>query len=262
MKKDSIIYSFFKKKDQLPLKSILAISCTALFALLTFALSPLLTYLNTDVLFYSTPLPIALDILIKIIENVVFAISYALVIYSAVFYTQKKAFALVGIYLTATLVRKLVTVGMVLLLGSTPDAAEYHSLGFTFSAELIQMIAVTVFAIVISNSYRAKISKESKAAIRLGDLSFKTKLDFASVFSPTNPLHVSALFASVMISSVNVIQRVVYDVFYGVPSDLSEFFIMAAYYLIDVLLGLVIYAGIWFISAFLFKADPKQDNKN
>ena len=262
MKKESIIYSFFIKKDQLPLKSMMAISCAVLFALLTFALSPLLTFLNTDVLFYSTPLPIALDILIKIIENIVFSISYALVIYSTVFYTPKKTFALGGIYLTATLVRKLMTVGMAFLLSSAPDAAEYYSLGFTFCAELVQMIAVIVFAIVVSKSYRAKTSKENKAAIRLGDLSFKKKLDFASVFSPANPLHVSALFTSIMISSVNVLQRIVYDIFYGAPTDLSELLIMIAYYLIDVLLGLVIYAGIWFISAFLFKADPNQNKEN
>ena len=97
--------------------------------------------------------------------------------------------------------------------------------------------------------------KEKKAAIRLGDLSLKAKLDFSSVFSPKNPLHVSALFSGAMISVVNVLQRIVYDVFYGAPMDLSDLLIMIAYYLIDILLGLVIYAGIWFISAFLFKAD-------
>ena len=262
MKKGSFIYSFFRKKAQLPLKSMMAISCAVLFALLTFALSPLLTYLNTDVLFYSTPLPIALDIFIKVIENVVFAISYALVIYSAVFYTPKKTLALGGIYLTATLTRKLATVGMAFLFSSAPDTAEYHSLGFTFCAELIQIAAVIAFALMMSSRYNSKLSKENKAAIRLGDLSFKARLDFASVFSPANPLHISALFASIMISSVNVIQRIIYDLFYGAPADLSEVLIMAAYYLIDVLLGLIIYAGIWFISSFLFKADPKQSNKN
>ena len=243
----------------------MAVSCAVLFAILALGLTPLFSYTNSDVLVRDTFIPILLDLVIKFMENAAFAVSYALVIYSAVFYTVKKTVALGGIYVLAALVRKLITLGITIIGGATPDASDYSSLAFTLIAEFIQMSAVIIFALALNKVYQARVKEKNKAAVRLGDLSLKEKLEFSAIFSHKNPLHVSALFAGTMITAINVLQRIIYDLFYGVPTGISDVLTMIAYYLSDIFLGLVIYAGIWFISAFLYKKDisvEKRDEPN
>ena len=244
---------------QLTLKSIMGIFCSALFLILTFFLAPLLAYLNSDILLYSTPLPLVVDIIIKLLENAVFAVCYTLIIYSAVLYSIKNTVWLAIIYAFAALIRKAATIGLDFISGSTPDFSDYFSLGFTYLAELIQVTAIITVAVIVGNSYKAISKKRNKAATRLGDLSLYEKLDFSPLFSKKNPIHICAVFAGALISFVNISQRISYDVFYGMPSDLSDILTMIAYYISDVLLGLLVYAGIWFFSAKLYKRDSSNE---
>lgn len=244
----------------LPLKTIMALSCVAMFTLTTL-LSQLYVVLDSDYLTRNELLLFVINVLnTDLIENVAFAIFYSVIIYCAVLYSTKKLIAVCGIYLGLSALRRAVSVLLTLITFRELDIVNPL---IYLAIEAIQMLLVALISASIGNIYKDSLRSKKKAAIRAGSLYKDTSLDFNTVFSRKNPLHMCALISGIMLSAINVGMRISADITYtvahGAPEGVAEIILMCAYYLSDVLVVALVYAVSWLILRTFVRKDTANN---
>ncbi len=228
-------------------KKTMAIFCAIAFGLMELLITPAYIYLSTDITVSVTILPDLTELLLKLIEIFTFAVCYSLIIYTATAEKNKGLISLCAVYAAATLLRRLVSLGISFLSYGYIDGSDIFNISVYIAFELLQLTFVAAISSGISKKYNTVRTEKEKAALKLGGSTDSFKIKFDKVFSKDNPLQRSALAAGIMLAAVNVAMRIFYDISYGLPSDLSEILIMVAYYLSDILAALIFYAASWFI---------------
>lgn len=226
-------------------KTAMAIFCAAAFAFMELLITPAYIYLSSDITVSVTVLPNLTELLLKLIEIFTFAVCYSLIIYTAAAEKSKDLISLCAVYASATLLRRLASLGISFLSYGYIDGSDIFNVSVYLAFELLQLTFVAAVSSAISKRYNTARAEKEKAALKLGGSVNGFKIKFDSVFSKDNPLQRSALAAGIMLAAVNVAMRIFYDVSYGLPSDFSEVLIMAAYYLSDILVAFIFYAISW-----------------
>ena len=236
----------------LPLKTIMALSCVAMFTLTTL-LSQLYVVLDSNYLTRNELLLFVINVInTDLFENITFAIVYSVIIYSAVIYSTKKLLAVCGIYLGLSTLRRAVSVLLTLITSRGLDIElDIVNPLIYLAIEAIQMLLVALVSASIGNAYKERLESKKKAALRTGSLYNDASLNFNTVLSKENPLQICALIAGIMLSAIKVGMRISYDVTYiivlGAPEGAAEIILMCAYYLSDVLVAALVYAASWLI---------------
>ncbi len=251
------------KGKALPLKSIMAISCVVLFAVTTL-LSQLYVVLDSNVVTRNEFVLFAIDAInTGVLENIAFAIFYSVIAYCAVVYSTKKLIAVCGIYLGFSVLRRAI---LVLLTYLTFREFDYINPLIYIAIEAIQMLLVALISVSIGNSHKETVVSKQKASLRMGSLYYEDSFNFDSVFSTKNPLQSCALIAGIMLSLINVGMRIGSDITYtmvhGAPDGASEIILMAAYYLSDVLVCVLVYAVSWLTLRIFTQKDKSINAKN
>ena len=233
----------------------LAVFCAVAFSVMELALTPLYIYMYSDITVSVTVLPNLVELVLKLAEIFTFAVCYSLVIYCAVTRGRRHAASLCGIYASATVIRRLASLGISYASYGYVDSSDIFNVSVYIVLELLQITAVTLIALRVGKKYNALRDEELRAARRVGDSSDIRKLKFTRVFSKENPLLVCALASGIILAVINIAMRIFYDISYGAPSGIDEVFIMSAYYLSDILTAVIFYTLSHIILSRIFKRD-------
>lgn len=234
---------------------IMALFCAAAFSLMELILTPAYIAAYSDITVSVTLLPNLIDILLKLAEIFTFAVCYSLIAYSAVFSKRRSTVTLCLVYAAATLARRAVSLLITYAVSGGVDSYDIMNVSIYLVFELTEITVVAVIASVISARHSQELNEKKKAARIVGTAIADESTEFSKIYSKGNPLQRILLLSGVMLILVNVGMRVFYDISYGAPSGAAEVFLMAAYYLSDVLKGVVFYAAAcFFTSRFVKKA--------
>ena len=250
------------KKIGVGLYGVMILSCTLIFAVITFIIEPLSVFAVSDITVSVTLIPSIIDIARELAETLAFAVCYSIVIYAAVTKTQKKSWCLFCVYIAACAIRRLLVIGITYLTYSYIDSTDILSVCLYFVFDALMMLMVLLFSLVIGKRYNERRIKIEKAARITGDLSNIENIEFKSVYSKRNPLQICALFGGIILSITKLVMRIDYDIkytkFYGAPSGIEEIFIMIVYYLSDILICAIFYALAWLTLSKLLRKDTSN----
>ena len=257
MKKDSSAPVCADGEKKINLYKYLVCSCAIIFVVITFILEPISVWTLSDVTVSVSIIPEILNIILELAENLAFAVCYSITIYAAVTKSSKSAFALCGVYVLASFVRRLAVLGITYLTYSYVDGTDVFNVCAYLVLESAMIFIITSFASLLGKRYRAQLVQKQKAAQALGDLSLVEGIEFTSVFSKNNPIQCSTLFAGAMLSFIKIAMRINHDIkytkVYGAPDGAGEVITMIVYYMSDILAGIIFYALAWLVSSRLIK---------
>ncbi len=216
------------------------------------ALVPLYAALNTDAVYASTSLPIAVKYVQDFFDLTAFSVSYALIIFSVLLLSRKQARKIVLFYALVFFVkipiRLFMNIPIYGSLGSAADiTVELIYMSVYFALEMLQLWVVYLFATTDSSKYLRSVAFEkSKKAKSHGKQQNQSVVDFkvlpiAKIINIYNPLQRSALKMSALICAVKIFIRIINDITFGAPTSFGEVLIMIIYYLSDLLYGVVAY---------------------
>ena len=228
-------------KNKKRLSRILITSCAVLFSLYCFVLAPLYTYMCADIIYAVTVLPEILDFLISVVDLIAYSICFSTIIYSIYHYKlrgSKKIIATVSIAMllkyVANFVMTIVTDGGIIL-------QDISSVVVFF---LLDMIWLTIITFAANSTIKEYIDVPA--------------FPFKKLFDLENPLGRSAFTMAMIMGGVHMATRIIYDVFYGLPSSFVDALWMAIYYFSDVVSAFVMYA----IAIFYFMKLHDKENQS
>lgn len=232
-----------KTNDKHGLTAVMIISCAVIFSIITFLLTPIYVYTVSDAVWAATLLPDVLELLTDIAELTVFAVCYSLVIFATVRGSVKNGLRLCGVYTCAVALRRTASLAVSLLEVGSIGLDDVGSVVIYAVLDTAQIFAVAAIAAHCQRKCTNGVSaKKASAAPTEGDACRVSDIKFKSIYSPREPLQRSALLAGIMLAAIKIISRIIFDIFYGAPENLSEIAVMTAYYLSDILTGVCFYA--------------------
>lgn len=230
----------------------MAISCSAIFAVLVLFLSPLYIQINADATLRDTPLSDLVYLLLQLLEILAFSVASSIIIHSAVTQTAKKAWGLFGIYCAVTVLRRTVTLLISFISFGYIDDLEFFSTAVYTILDAAQISIITAIVTRIARSHLTQAAIKQKAAARLGN-SLKSDIDFSKIYSRRNPYARCSVAAAAVICATKILNRVFFDVFAGMPEGWLEIASMVIGYLSDALIFAVAYAICWLLCSYLYK---------
>lgn len=211
--------------------------------------------LSTDILYMETLFPDILTTAVSILE--IAAMSAALSIICAALFMGKKLLPFFLIYTGSVLYRRLLAVGITLLIGDLAIEDLFMSLSV-----FILDLALLAVAIIIINSlaikYRRRHVADENASSLFSDDTLKTDVSpvypFTKIFSKSNPLQCAILAIGILLSAVKLISRTV-----GIIIIPPEALLMTvAGYLGDLLIVVVAYAVSCLTLSVLYSQNEKR----
>jgi len=224
----------------------LLLFCLLPILLNALCLVPLYAIISANVSY--TVLSQVLDYVLDVFDIIAFAVPYALMIFSVLLLTRKQARSVMIFYIFAFAARipcrLIMNVFLYKTLGSATDIIiDVIYLLVYYIFEVLQLFIVYWFATTDSSRYLLHISnlKKSKKQKKGMGPEIKHVIPFAKFLDWYNPLQRSALKMGILIYAVKICTRILNDIIIGAPTSFGEVLVMIAYYLSDILYGLVAY---------------------
>ena len=217
--------------------------CAVMYILTQLILTPIYTTVLSNRVYRDTFLPYVLNIIMDLAEILTFGLCYSIVIYTAVTRRTRTAAAVCGIYVAASVLRRAAALGVSFFMYRFIDKRDIFNVSIPVIIEAIQVFTVLLFTVLAAKRYRTALYN---FAARRGNTARLEELKMDSAFDRKNPLLVGSLVSAVMLVIINLSMRIYSDIGYGAPSGASEVLIMIAYYLSDILVGVILYAVCWF----------------
>ena len=212
-----------------------AIICAVMYILTQLVLTPIYTVILSNRVYQTTFLPYVLRLVLSLAEVLTFGLCYSVVIYTAVMRRYRTSAAVCGIYVAASVIRRAAALGVSFMMYGFVDMRDIFNVSLPVAIEAIQIFIVFLATYLSCKSYRQALAVYVARRGSAGELD-------RPCFERKSPLFIGALTSAVMLATVNVSMRIYSDIGYGAPSGLSEVLVMIAYYLFDVLLGVLLYA--------------------
>ena len=232
---------------------LMTVFCAVMYTLIQFILTPVYTVALSDVTLKFSVLPTLVYFLIYLSEILTFALCYSLVIYTALKLSTKTALGAVGVYVAASVLRRIGALGVSLIMYGYVDKTDLVNVVVPIVIETVQISVI----LILSHSLATKFIKKHKVDLSADNLESINDIRFTKIYSRSNPLMTGALAGGVMLSAVNVVMRIINDISYGAPMSAAEVLVMIAYYLSDLLVCAVFYAMSWVILSKMLKSQNK-----
>lgn len=237
----------------------LAIWTAILFSAYCFILAPLYTYMSSDIIFAVTVIPEILDFIMGVVDVVAYAICFSIITYSIFKLSFKASGSIMAVFCAAVFLKYSANLIVTLITDKTISYNDIASVLLFFSLDVILMFIIASISNSIIKKYYEKRSIIAKASAQLGtpcENSTDTFL-FKKTFSKDNPLQLSALIFSAIMSLVKISTRIIYDLFIGLPDSLPETMWMITYYLSDLLIIVIMYV----VALFVFMCQNELDRQ-
>ena len=231
----------------------------------TAVITPLYVSLESNVAFSGSILTMVIYYLKDIFSIIAFASSYAIIIFSVFFISKKAARFIIILYGIIFFVQIPLKILM--------NAVIYGSLGtlweitmdiiyllLYFALNMIQLLLVYFFATTDTGKYlrRAELSRSRKKNKGKAQ-PLSCVLPLCKFLDFSNPLQSSAFKMGALMFALKVFSRILNDISYGAPASFGEVLVMAAYYLSDLLYGVVAYLIALLIFTFIYDKLKKKE---
>ena len=237
-------------KNKLRLSQAMIFSCMIIFSLITFLLTPIYTFVASDIVTGVTILPDAIKIILNLLEISAFAFCYSLIIFSTVTFSKKKALSLCIIYISACFIRRAASLLVTLFVDGYIISTDVFSVLLYFILEVVQVFIVFIMARSVAKKHILTSTGIKSSAVKDGG---NRSFSFTGVYSRSNPFQNCALKAGALIAIIKIFTRIVYDIDYGAPQSLSDGLTMAIYYISDIFICVIFYVLSWLILSGLVK---------
>lgn len=235
------------------------IATLGLYTLLSFGLTLPYNYANTNIVLYTSILPEILSVLIELVEVILFAFGFSLLIYTSYLrYPLRSAIGLTGIFSAAALFRRLCDITVIVIVYGELGAYDLIE-GVTYLLLDLLLIWVILGVIRLSASrYDRNLATKNPVSVLFTDdglpeVDITAFYPFKKVYSKENPIQGCVLVIGGILSAVKVISRIIYDIEYGAPDGIGEILTMIVYYGSDLLIGLIFYVLSTLILGKLFR---------
>lgn len=195
--------------------------------------TPIYHMINSNVLLSGSLPSLLLDFLMDLLNQLFYWGAFAVLIYTACRHGIEQCNWFVGIYSAIVLFRYIANLLAGYIMVGFPKLSDFFKNDFgslVFDTVLDILLLGIVFWIL-----RSMLSKSKGRGEPLMQSVFPLK----RIFTIGNPVQKSVFFAAVLPAAVRVLSRIIFDLFYGAPTDLLDLLWMTTYYLLD-LLGIVI----------------------
>ena len=246
------------------------IGCGGLFAVLSFGFSLAYLFCNNNIILFQSILPDLIDIFRELTEILVWSLAIALLSY-AVFFRFPKRFLLHLCSLLSLLLilHRIFELSVILIVQGRLDFSDdiLGNLFYLVGDLLLVLIAYLLTSSTAKAYYRKRAVKTKAKSLFANDTTLDIKQEefypFKKIFDKTNPLQLCLLKIAILFSATKILSRLLFDIGYGAPKGFGEFLIMLAYYLSDLLLGIVFYVFAILIFHRLFaKIDQTKNEKS
>ncbi len=236
------------KKMRRKLSLLIIISAAILFSLSSLILAPIYIYTCSDVLYSVTAIPEIIDIVIDIVDIFAYAVCFAVLILSTSKFGISGAVRHLMIFSAACFLRYTANLLITFLSYGSVNSSDVLSVVLPFILDT----AIAISIILVSS---AATKRHYKATAALSESASVINSNEVKLFNSKNPLHLSALYSGAVLSFARIFTRVIYDLFYGLPTTFSDAVWMITYYISDLLILVIVYA----ISLYIFsKIDSKK----
>ncbi|MBO5939149.1 MAG: hypothetical protein J6Q82_06590 [Clostridia bacterium] len=238
-----------------------------IFVLLSFGLTLAYLACNNDIILFQSALPELLDVLRDLSEIFAWAIALSILAYAIFFRTAKNiVFRLILLLCGLLLLRRLFDLLAILIMYQTLSL--YNDLFFNIFYWIVDLLLLLISMVLASSTakkYYRQCTVKNKAKTLFGndvkvDLSTEDFYPFQTFFTKKNPLQRCLLKISILFSVSKVLSRLIFDLGYGAPEDVTEALIMCLYYLSDLIFGAVFYIFCILIFHVIFAKLKKQKN--
>ena len=243
--------SINKEKSKKLTVIVMLLFCTLPIILNAVCLVPIYTSVQSNAAFDTSPLGVTIKYLQDFLDLMSFAVSYALIIFSALLISKKNTSLAVLLYTVSFALRiPLRLVMNIFIYGTLGSSAQITIdliyLFVYFGLEMLQLLIVYIFATTDSNKYiyhlELQKEKSKKGKKKKEQLPQKSAvLPFSKFLDWYNPLQRSAIKMSIMILAMKILSRILNDIFIGAPQSFGEVMVMVLYYTSDILYGVVAY---------------------
>lgn len=228
----------FESTQQHKLKLQLALWLFGIAVFYAAVCTPMTLTVTSDVLLSETVLPLLSDVLSLFCNYLFYWVAFAILLYAVCHYGLRACKPLLAIYGGAVLFRYIANqIAAYLVLGfpSVNDffAGDFWYLLLNIALDLA-MLAGVCFLIV--RMHRRMDSAEAPIL---------SHLPMSRLFDRENPVFCIAIAVAAIPAGVQLVTRVIYDIFYGLPTGLLDLLWMIVYYLSDfanVLIGYLVIA--------------------
>ena len=224
---------------------LLILFCMVPVLLNTAVLIPIYASLEADVVFKGSALSSIIKYAQELLDLLAFCASYSLMIFSMLLLTGVQTRLTVIFYALLFLaqipLKLLINVFIYGSLGNgTQITVDVIYLLVYFALQMLQLFFVYLFSRADSGKYKQYVASLDSAKNPTNDTPKKI-LPLSRLFNWNNPLQLTAAKMSILVFAIKIFTRIVSDVTYGAPKSAGEVLIMCAYYLSDVIYGILAY---------------------
>lgn len=248
-------------RKMLKTHSLLCFGLTALFVIL----AKVYAVTCTNVLIMYTAWPEVIEILINLLECVIYGIAYAFFIYIAYRFSVRGLIKFVCIY-GGSVLFKYISNYILTWLTDTGMSADYllENLSYVLIYTVIELAQAGLVLFVICRTmtvYHAFVAKQMRIAQALPDAQVNMRtyaFPFTALISSRNLLQKCALVSGITITGFKIVARLIYDISYGWPTSVVDGLWMVIYYMIDIFAG---FAVCLLITYLLMRFDAGEQKK-
>lgn len=248
-------------KKLLRLLLIFSFGLSALFVML----ARLYAVSCTDITIMYTAWPEVLEIVVNLVECVIFGIAYAVLVYAAYRLPEGGLKPYIIAYFGSVLF-KYIGNYLVTWLTDTTMSADYLLENLTYiliyvAMELSQAVLVLLIIWRTMKAYHAFIERQMRIAANLpgAEVDVRTyAFPFTKLISLKNPLQKCALGSGALVSVYKIVSRVIYDVSYGAPTSVADALWMLVYYLTDIFVGF----AVCLLITYLLMSFDRRENRS
>ena len=238
---------------------VLLVISLSLYMLFAFGLSPLIAYVNSDSTLTFPYLPDLLDLAFNALNLVAFFSCYAITDYCIYRFRMSKSAIVIALFSLATIAKYLFNlIAGFFVFSTVPSSKEdikksVASVVINTLVELAQYALVTLIAYCIINKHHKLAAIAQKNADRLG-IKYDVRnnvFPFKNLVSVKNPLQRAAIYTSVTVTLIMLVQRFYFVIWslvtIGGFSGLTDILWTLAGFVGDLLFGVLGYLIMFFV---------------
>ncbi len=216
----------------------------ALLYTATVCLGIVYSSVSNNIVYMNSFLMYVIEIGLQILDIAIYSVAFSFFVYATHRYTLRGALPFFGIYVGLTALRRVASLLLELLLSGAIGADDVSSVIIYFLLDFLTCGIVVAIAAYEFKKFGRYLTEWKRIQRDLGnDPTPPALCPFEKVFSKKNPLQVCALKVGVLLSAVKIISRIIFDLYIGAPTGISDLLIMIIYYLSDILIGVIVYAA-------------------
>ena len=220
----------------------------------TLGLGVLYSIVSNNIVYMNSFLMYVIEIGLQLLEITLYSVAFAFFVCAIYRYEFRSSVPFLASYVLLTALYRVASLFFELLFSGAIGPDDVSSAIVYFVLDILIATLVVVISCFDFKHYRAYLKKWLKMKRLVDENATAPALyPFEKVFSKSNPLQVCAMKIAVLLSAFKIISRIIFDLYYGAPTTLSEALIMVVYYLSDLLLGVIAYTTMLAIFARLFK---------